>query len=232
MEKTASFRMNKGKYFAFTCSVLRQLAGRVVRLAVPGVLVMSIALPVDAATLYRYINDKGYQEIGYSVPNHLVPNGYDVIDESGRLVRRVAAQLSEEDYAAKLERERKLEACENALARVNRRYESLDDIDKAERQFEAQLEESQRNYQSTLEYNQTRLDKAQQQAAGFEREGKQVTANLLDSIGQTRTTIANLQAQIEQSRRQGVRQAEAFDEERRVFQLAGCNEEQLAQANW
>jgi hypothetical protein len=61
---------------------LTALAQRLGRLAAPALLLAAIAVPADAATLYRYINDKGYQEIGYSVPNHLVPNGYDVI---GRL---------------------------------------------------------------------------------------------------------------------------------------------------
>ena len=56
------------------------LAGLARRFAAPALLTLAVALPADAATLYRYINDKGYQEIGYSVPPHLVPNGYDVIE--------------------------------------------------------------------------------------------------------------------------------------------------------
>lgn len=208
------------------------MPGRLVSLAASGIIALSVAWPADAATLYRYINDKGYQEIGYSVPNHLVPNGYDVIDESGRLVRRVAAQLSEEEYAAKLERERKLEACENAMARVRRRYETPEDIDSAEVQFEAQLEESLQNYQSTLEYNRTELEKYQQRAARYEREGILVDETLLSTIESTRTTIANLLAQIDKSQRSRAVQDEKFDEERRVFEMSGCNEEQLAQANW
>jgi hypothetical protein len=193
---------------------------------------VALTLPANAATLYRYINDKGYQEIGYSVPTHLVPNGYDVIDESGRLVRRVGAQLSEEEYAAKLERERKLEACEKAVDRVHRRYESLEDIDHAELQFEAQLEESLQNAQANLEYNQTELAKYREQAAGYERKGSIIPPRVLSSIEQTELTIQNLSAQIEQGERSRSTQAEEFDEERRVFQLPGCDEEQLAQASW
>ncbi|TNF79775.1 MAG: hypothetical protein EP301_13695 [Gammaproteobacteria bacterium] len=195
-------------------------------------LTLAIALPADAATLYRYINDKGYQEIGYSVPPHLVPNGYDVIDESGRLVRRVAAQLSEEEYAAKLEQERKLEACEKAVERVNRRYESLEDIDAAEIQFEAQLEESLQNAQANLEYNQTELKKLQDMAAAFEREGRMIRESHLNNMAQVRTTIENLTIQIEQGERSRDTKAAEFDEERRVFQLVGCDEEQLAHASW
>jgi predicted ribosome quality control (RQC) complex YloA/Tae2 family protein len=195
-------------------------------------LALAFALPADAATLYRYINDKGYQEIGYSVPTHLVPNGYDVIDESGRLVRRVAAQLSEEEYALKLERDRKLEACEKAVARVHRRYESLEDIDNAERHFEAQLEESLQNAHANLEYNQTELKKLLDMAAAFEREGRIISESHLDSVDRVRTTIDNLNAQIEKGERSKGAKAADFDEERRVFQLVGCDEEQLAHAGW
>ena len=207
-------------------------AGLARRLAAPALLTLAVALPADAATLYRYINDKGYQEIGYSVPPHLVPNGYDVIDESGRLVRRVAAQLSEEEYAAKLEHERKLEACEKAVARVNRRYETLEDIDDAESQFQAQLEESLQNAHANLEYNQGELKKLQEAAAAYEREGKIVRKRDLESIDQVRTTIDNLTAQIEASERSRGTKAEEFEEERRVFQMGGCDEEQLAHASW
>lgn len=199
---------------------------------VAAVLIMLAALPADAATLYRYINDKGYQEIGYSVPTHLVPNGYDVIDESGRLIRRVAAQLSEEEYAAKLERERKLEACEKAYERVHRRYERLDDIDHAQEQFIAQLEESLQNAHANLEYNQSELAKYRERAAGYERKGQIIPPQVLDSIEQTEVTIRNLSAQIEQSDQSRSTKADEFDEERRVFQMGGCDEEQLASANW
>jgi hypothetical protein len=209
-----------------------RLSGNLSRFVAPALLTLAIALPANAANLYRYINDKGYQEIGYSVPNHLVPNGYDVIDESGRLIRRVAAQLSEEEYAAKLERERKLEACEKAVARVNRRYETLADIDKAEVQFEAHLEESQQNAQANLEYNQTELKRLQEAAAAYERDGKIVPQKDLAHMDQVRTTIENLTAQINQGEQSRGVQAAEFDEERRIFQMGGCDEEQLAQASW
>jgi hypothetical protein len=155
-----------------------------------------------------------------------------VIDESGRLVRRVAAQLSEEEYAAKLERERKLEACEKAVARVHRRYETLQDIDDAELQFEAQLEESQQNANANLELSRTELKKLQDRAANLERSGNLIDDQLLSNIEQVRTTIANLSAQIEQGEQSRDTKAAEFDEERRVFQLHGCDEEQLAHASW
>ena len=205
------------------------LAGRIV---LPGAMALCVAVPVDAASLYRYINDKGYQEIGYSVPNHLVPNGYDEIDESGRLVRRVAAQLSEEEYAAKLELDRKLEACESAIERVHRRYESLADIDDAEALFETQLVESQQNAQSNLEYNQGELSKYQDKAAAYERSGEIIPQNLLDSINQSNLTIQNLTVQIQQGEQSRETKALEFEEERRVFELSGCSEEQLAHASW
>jgi hypothetical protein len=206
-------------------------AGRVAGFGGALLLTLTLALPAQAATLYRYINDKGYQEIGYSVPNHLVPNGYDVIDDSGRLIRRVAPQLSEEEYAAKLERERKLEACEKAVERVHRRYETLADIDKAEALFETQLAESLKNAQANLDYTYSELAKQQEQAASLERSGKMVPKNLLKAMDDTQVVIANLTAQIDNGKRSREEKAADFNEERRVFQLADCDESQLASAH-
>ena len=202
-----------------------------VRLAGVLLLTLCLSVPALAGTLYRYINDKGYQEIGYSVPPHLVPNGYDMIDESGRLLRRVAPQLSEEEYALKLERERKLEACEKAFDRVHRRYEKMSDIDHAEAQFENQLSESLKNVQANLDYTNSELLKQQAQAASLERSGKLIPKNLLEAIDATEEIIQTLTAQKLAGERSRVEKAAEFAEERRVFQLSDCDEEQLAAVN-
>ena len=196
--------------------------------AVPALFLLCLALPVSAATLYRYINEKGYQEIGFSVPTHLVPNGYDVIDESGRLIRRVAAQLSEEEYALKLERERRLDACRKASERVHRRYETLEDIDEAERQFAKQLEESMKNARANLDYTRSELAKQEARAASLERAGKVIPRNVLKAIEDTESKIRNLTAQLENGEKSRSEKAAAFDEERRIFKLPGCDEEQVA----
>ena len=105
-------------------------------------------------------------------------------------------------------------------------------IDQAETQFIAQLEESQQNAHANLEYNQSELAKYRERAAGYERKGQIIPRQVLDSIEQTELTIRNLSAQIEQSDQSRSTKADEFDEERRVFQMGGCDEEQLASANW
>ena len=207
-----------------------RLIARVAVVAAPLVLLTVLAAPADAATLYRYINDKGYQEIGYSIPAHLVANGYDVIDESGRLIRRVSPQLTEEEYAAKLEQERKLEACEKAIERVHRRYEALADIDDAERLFELQLEASLKNDRANLDYSRGKLLDQQETAADLERSGKVIPAHLVANIEQTQQQIQSLTAQMESRKANAEEKAAQFDEERRVFQLMDCNAEILASA--
>lgn len=206
--------------------LVRKIAGS----ALPMMLILGLCTTAHAANLYRYINDKGYQEIGYSIPPHLVANGYDVIDDSGRLVRRVAPQLSEEEYAAKLERERKLEACEKAIERVHRRYEALADIDDAERVFGQQLEERLRNDQANLEFSQSKLAEQREEAAARERKGEAIPKDLLDTIEQTELQIQNLSAQLSARQKNAIVKAKEFEEERRVFQLVDCSSEQLASA--
>lgn len=206
------------------------LVSKFAGLTAPVLILLGMSLSADAATLYRYINEKGYQEIGYSIPPHLVPNGYDVIDESGRLVRRVAPQLSEEEYAVKLERERKLEACQKAIERVHRRYEALADIDVAETVFEEQLQERLQNDRANLEFSQGKLLEQREDAAARERKGEEIPKHVLENIRQTELQVQNLAAQMEARQQNAVVKAKEFDEERRVFQLVDCSSEQLASA--
>jgi hypothetical protein len=209
--------------------VVRKMAGAA-RFALPAVLISVLAAAAHGATLYRYINDKGYQEIGYSIPTHLVANGYDVIDESGRLIRRVSPQLTEAEYAAKLEQERKLEACEKAIERVHRRYEALADIDAAEHLFEQQLQASLKNDLANLDYSRSKLSDQQETAAQMERSGKAIPKHLLANIQQTEQQIQSLTAQMDARKQNAEEKAQQFEEERRVFGLVDCNSEALASA--
>ena len=208
-----------------------KVAGRLaatLRLVLPAILVSVLATAAHGATLYRYINDKGYQEIGYSIPSHLVGNGYDVIDESGRLIRRVSPQLTDEEYAAKIERERKLEACEKAMESVHRRYEALSDIDIAEQLFEKQLEASLKNDLANLDYSRSKLSDQQETAAQMERSGTAIPKHLLANIQQTEQQIQSLTAQMDARKQNAEEKSRQFDEERRVFQLMDCNSDILA----
>lgn len=180
----------------------------------------------QAGQLYRYINEKGYQEIGHAIPPHLVPNGYDVIDESGRLVRRVAPQLSEDEYAAKLERERLLDECEKALTRVKRLYQSMADIDQAEMLYARNAQQSMQNDQVNVELAQTELKRLQQNAARFEREGTPVPENELTQIARREAEIRTLTSQIEARRNELPVRAGEFEEDRRLFTRGRCDTEQ------
>lgn len=192
-----------------------------------GLLALLLAAANGHATqLYRYINEKGYQEIGHSIPPHLVPNGYDVIDESGRLVRRVAPQLSEDEYAAKLERDRIQEECEKALTRVKRLYQSMADIDQAELLYERNAQQSMQNDQVNMELAVTELKRLQQTAARFEREGTPVPENELTQIARRESEIRTLSAQLQARRDEIPVKAGEFEEDRRLYTRGQCESQQ------
>lgn len=198
---------------------------RVLAPAMVAGLCLTLALPASAGMLYRYINDKGYQEIGYTIPPHLVPKGYDIIDETGRLIERVPPQLSDEEFRAQEARNHRIAQCEDARQRVQRRYERLEDIDVAERQFEQQNEESLQNARANLEYSELELSKLQEQAAVRERAGRTVDGGLHDAIQEAEQNIDNHQKRIQQLESQQISKADEFDEERRIFQLHDCEAE-------
>ncbi len=188
-------------------------------------LCLTLALPASAGMLYRYINDKGYQEIGYTIPPHLVAKGYDIIDQTGRLIERVPPQLSDEEFRQQEARNHRIAQCEDARQRVQRRYERLEDIDDAERQFEAQSEESLQNARANLEYSESELSKLQEQAAVRERAGRAIDRKLHDAMQESQQNVANHQKRIQQIEAQKDTKANEFDEERRIFQLHDCESE-------
>ena len=197
------------------------------RILVIGLLALLItAANSHASQLYRYINEKGYQEIGHSIPPHLVANGYDVIDESGRLVRRVAPQLSEDEYAAKLERERVLDECEKALTRVKRLYQSMADIDQAELLYERNAQQSMQNDRVNMELAETELKRLQQSAARFEREGTPVPENELTQIARRESEIRTLFAQLQARRNELPVKAGEFEDDRALYTRGRCDSEQ------
>ncbi|MEM8769540.1 MAG: hypothetical protein AAGE43_19040 [Pseudomonadota bacterium] len=202
----------------------RWLRRRSVALVLAG-LCLTLALPASAGMLYRYINDKGYQEIGYTIPPHLVPKGYDIIDESGRLIERVPPQLSDEEFRQQEARNHRIAQCEDARQRVQRRYERLEDIDDAERQFEEQSEESLQNAVANLEYSESELSKLQEQAAVRERAGRTIDRKLHDAIAESEQNVDSHQMRIKQIEAQKLTKADEFNEERRIFQLHDCESE-------
>lgn len=186
-------------------------------------LALALALPVQAAQLYRYRNADGGLVIASSVPNDRVPLGYEVLDQnSGRLVRTVAPQLTPAQAAAKAEFERRFALCETAQRRVKTMYESDADIDAAEAQAMESVETRIINAQANLTHVRKQQGQFEEQAARMERNGQGINTILVGNLDRTRVQVASLEQEIEQRRQEQAQIAIEYNRDRMVFDLSAC----------
>ncbi len=178
-----------------------------------------------AAQLYRYTNAAGGTEIGSSVPNELVVNGYQVIDSSsGRVIRTVAAQLSPAEAKLKKARDRLVRQCLDTQRRVNSLYQDEADIDHAEAQALESINTRILNAQAGLTQLRNQQEDLEDQAARLERTGHGVTSVLVGNIDRAKTQIASLELEILARRVEQEDARKQFDADRDVFRQGNCVE--------
>jgi len=183
----------------------------------------------QAQVLYRWKNADGRPEVSHSIPAGVVHQGYEILDgNSMRVLERVPAQMSDEEWQRKQEREQAMAACEAALDRVNFLYERPSDIDEAEAAAIRSLEVRVQNAQQNLTQARRNLSDLESQAARRERQGSTVSKGHLAKIAKANSQIATLQREINQRELEKEKMKIDYAEERRMFNVGGCNSEEVA----
>lgn len=205
---------------------IRQLYSQLRTCVVPlalGTLLAVAAAPAHAGKLYRFTGADGGLVLSSSIPNDRVPLGYDVIDSrSGRLLHKVAPQLTPAEAAAKAERERRIGVCKIAQRRVQTMYESDADIDDAETKALQSLETRVVNAQANLTHLQNQRSKLEDQAARLERNGTGVTPRLIANLERANTQIKNLELEIAQRHLEQDETKHSYTLDRSIFALGDC----------
>ena len=146
-----------------------------------------------AAELYRYVNDKGVTVLDrLGVPPQFIGNGYEVLNEQGRVVKVVPPAPSE----AERQRLAEEKAMASSDAQLQRLYSTVDDVERARvrklEEIDGQTSVAKANQQSLR----TQQAAFQAQAADIERAGRQVPEHLLVQIDNLRAEQANLDKEI------------------------------------
>jgi len=187
---------------------------------------------VQAKVLYQWINDQGAVETSYSIPPSIVHRGYSILDgDTMRPLRVVPPQMTEAQYAAKLQREKQLDQCEKTLERLNFLYQNLSDIDDAEVVALRQLDARMRNAQQNLTNARRNLSDQETKAAQVERQGKTITKSQLEEIERANSALASLEREIQRRQHDKEQMMLDFDRDRALFQINECNAEAILLAN-
>ena len=207
----------------------RQLSKRhaTIRRAVCGAVVGALGLlgtaSASAQDFFKYKDKSGTVVISHTVPAERVPYGYEIVDETLRVIRRVEPQLSKAEYQKKLAREQAMADCEEQLKRVNKAYQTQEDIDNAERQSLASIDTSVNNARANLSHVQNQRKALEAQAAQKDLEGSRIPNDLLDNIASARAQEQNLEDEIDMRLQEKLNQRIHYRYDRKIFELNTCD---------
>lgn len=177
----------------------------------------------QAQFLYRWINENGTKEYSHAISNDMVSLGYDVLDgQTMQLIRIVEPQLSEQEYAAKLEREREVAECRRALRRVMTLYQSLEDIDQAELQMLKSMDSRIANAQANLALAENQKLELEREAANKDRAGELLQSAFINNIARVDVQIDAQRREIAKRTRDKQQAKLDFTEDRLVFDKRFC----------
>lgn len=167
---------------------------RAVVIAAFGLLpIVAVAAQAPVMLLYRYVDSRGVTVLDrQGVPPEYVGKGYQVLNQSGRVVQTVPPAPTAEEIRLK----QQAQVQSQADAQLLDRYPSLEELDKASARRRAEIDAliavATANVQ-TLQGQQTTL---QGQAAAQERAGQEVSTSMLDQLRDVQAQIIDAQARI------------------------------------
>ncbi len=155
--------------------------------------VLAVAAQAPVMLLYRYVDSRGVTVLDrQGVPPEYVGKGYQVLNQSGRVVQTVPPAPTAEEIRLK----QQAQVQSQADAQLLDRYPSLEELDKASARRRAEIDAliavATANVQ-TLQGQQTAL---QGQAAAQERAGQEVSTSMLDQLRDVQAQIVDAQARI------------------------------------
>lgn len=188
-------------------------------LSVVGLLLLAAQVTVAADKVYyRYTNDEGVKVLNARVPPEFVKNGYEVVTITGQVLEVVPPAPTEEERAAlakQREQEAKVAEWDESLLR---RYSSIADITAAKERKLADFDANLLILQSNASGISAEIDKAQAQAANFERSGREVPTGVINNIQTLKEKLQETQTQIDARQQERTKAANQFDRDAVRFQ--------------
>ncbi|MFM8353588.1 MAG: hypothetical protein ACKOBM_01615 [Gammaproteobacteria bacterium] len=220
----------KGIWFLVLSGFAAPLSGVPERLLPVGV--MAAAQEAQAAQagtrLYRYRNAEGRVEISNAVPAARARFGYEVLDAaSGRVIERVAPELSGAALERKLAEDQARADCAQRLAWIRATYRTIDALEAARRDTLSaldtrilHLEESRMRAEARL---QALLEAQQKAAAPVARSDGAFTADLKSTLAAVETDIREQAAEVVERRADQVAANARFDADCALLLAGTCD---------
>lgn len=149
-----------------------------VQLGVALLLAVSTVSAWAQARYYRYVNNEGVKVMGHSIPPEFVKNGYEIISATGRVIE-VVEPAPDPEFIEQERAKAELKAEYEVLAK---RYSTVRDIEAAKNRKLVHVDANILLVESSIENIQGEIDDITRRAAEFERAGRAVPKNILDTL--------------------------------------------------
>lgn len=214
-------RLSVALLFAPLFSGLAAPLSEILGPVLPRAIVASAHAAEAGTKLYRYRNAEGRVEISNAVPASRARFGYEVLDAaSGRVIERVAPELSGAALERKLAEDRAYADCEQQLARIRALYSSVDELEAARAKTLSALDSRIAHLENSRVRAEARLQSLRAEAAQMERSGRAVTAELKATMGALEAEIRELAVETVERRADQTAADARFDADH-ALQLAG-----------
>ncbi len=150
----------------------------------------------DGTEYFRYRDHSGTLIIDSRLPPEYVKHGYDVINDQGILLKRVAPQATAEQIAARkqeLEEQRQREQQLAEDQRLLARYSSVADIEASRKRVVDEISVRLSILRGNLRSLKAQIERQQEDAANAERAGRRVPESLQENL-------RNMEVQVEETR--------------------------------
>lgn len=187
----------------------------VVRRAAASLLLIALPLAGQAAELYRYLDRNGILVIDrQGVPPEYAGKGYDVLNEQGRVIRKVAPALP----AAELDRQARERQQAVIDGQLRKLYSNVEDVDRAKARKLTELDGLMQIKKANLEAARQLQSQLMEQAAVQQRNGQALPADLQARLDAAAADQVRLQADLQRYAELRTSTSAAFDADRARMQ--------------
>lgn len=187
----------------------------VVRRAAASLLLIALPLAGQAAELYRYLDRNGTLVIDrQGVPPEYAGKGYDVLNEQGRVIRKVAPALP----AAELDRQARERQQAVIDGQLRKLYSNVEDVDRAKARKLTELDGLMQIKKANLEAARQLESQLMEQAAVQQRNGQALPADLQARLDAAAADQVRLQADLQRYAELRTSTSAAFDADRARMQ--------------
>lgn len=180
---------------------------------------MLLMVDANAAQYYRYKDNTGSTVMSLTIPPEYVAKGYEILNDKGRVVQRVAPALTAEQIAARdaaLERQRQEEEARliraEKDAELRQLYSSPDDAVRVMERQAGELLVVMQIESGKIEFSQKEIVSLEEKAAELERKGRSVPEKITQQIARLNSEIKNSGLEIEEREEDLERVLLEFDE--------------------